>query len=84
MPEKLNLKRARDKRLSEVLKNMYTEIKDLSSRKSESCKNLLNVVEQEIRKVDYKIEERNNYLTENDIRFENALEYTESYESLVK
>lgn len=84
MPEKLNLKRARDKRLSEVLKNMYAEIKDLSSKKSESWKILLNVVEQELRKVDYKIEQRNNYLTENDIRLENALEYTESHESLVK
>lgn len=80
IPEKFNPKKPRDRRLSEALKSLYSQIKDLSQNKTETCKYLLSLIDKEIQGIDKKVEMREDYLIENKIRPATALEFLEKQE----
>lgn len=77
MPENLNMKKIRDRKLSLIIKNMYIEIKDLSTRKLDACSQLLKLLNKELEITQTKVKKRENYFYKNNIRPEKALEYFE-------
>lgn len=80
MPENLNLKKARDRKQSAILKSLYSEIKDLSLLKSEAIARVLTLADKELKKIDKQIEVRESYLTTNNISPKFALDFLEKRE----
>jgi ribosomal protein S13 len=80
MPENLNLKKARDRKLSAILKSLYSEIKDLSLLKSEAITRVLALADKELKKIDKQIEVRENYFITNNISPKYAMDFLEKRE----
>lgn len=70
--------RARNAKQIQMIKNLYSETKDLSAQKSEAWGNLQRAVQKELEKVNMQVRKRENYLSRNKIRPVKALEYLNS------
>lgn len=73
-------RKSKDKRTIKLIKSLFNEIKDLSIMKTDWWKYNLSLVDKEIRKINSQIEIRENYLTNNGIYPDAALEYLSSRE----
>jgi len=81
MPKNLNMKKPRDRKQSFAIKEIYSEIKDLSILKSEAITHTLSLAEKELKKVAKQIEIRESYFAVNHINPDTALDFLEKREN---
>ena len=73
-------RKTKDKRTIKLIKSLFNEIKDLSVLKTDWWKHNLSIIDREIKKINSQIEIRENYLTNNGIYPDAALEYLNNRE----
>ena len=76
----LKSRKTKDKRNIKLIKSLFNEIKDLSVMKNDSWKYNISLIEKEIKKVNSQIEIRENYLINNGVYPNAALEYLNNRE----